>query len=288
MPFIGIQAGEEVWPDEVADTAPVDCPSCGEPMHVRSSHMTVEDVFRPRHFVHNPDHQHCPGGESDEHKRMKYVTHQHLSEVYDHADVGREVEIGDRRADVVAEFHEPVHPIGRGVAAETQYKNTSKDIEQVTRDYLQAGFSVVWLRENHFTDNFSVQLPEITYAWPNAVPEVDRWSPCTGCELLDEIDPAAPTIDVPFPPEFARSHVDDLRSYWELGAGELEYDLIRELSENNARRPCAACGERAEFYCYKKGGISEYRCATHTGMGVGESSDTTTQQESPANPADRR
>ena len=55
-----------------------------------------------------------------------------------------------RRADALAEFREPHQHYQKGVIVEVQYKNTGKDIRAVTDDYLNAGYSVIWMSEDDF------------------------------------------------------------------------------------------------------------------------------------------
>ena len=272
MPFTGEYEGNIVWPDDVANGTTVVCPECGDHMHVRSGHTTVDGVLKPRCFAHNPDSEaDCSGGESDTHKLMKYVVSRRLNRMYQHGTVEREKSIPDtnRIGDVVVTFDEPFAEFGRGLVAEVQYRNDSKDIEAVTQDVLQAGYSIYWIGESHFSEDYeSVEFPEMITPWPNSVPESAEWS---GIEPvlkeLEEIDPSCP-VDVKFPPEYFDDHRQDLEISHKIGAGSLDVHLARRLSEKSAERSCSECSNPADYYLFKDGFLSTFRCNDHILGGV--------------------
>jgi len=269
MPFTGVVDGDIVWPDDVGDGAVITCPNCGDGMHVRSGHTTGEGVLKPRCFVHNPDASvggMCPGGESDEHKLMKYVVSRRLRRMFDHGTVERECAIPEteRIGDVVVTFDEPFGEFGRGIIAEVQYRHEDKDTESVTIEYLRAGYSVYWLHQSHFTDDYeSVKFPDLITAWPNCVPTPGEWSGIEKpVEELPEFDSRYP-IEAKFPPDFVESHRETLENWWRMGSGRYDFDLVRQLSENSASRSCGICGDSAVVYLFQDDVISTFRCDDH-------------------------
>lgn len=58
-----------------------------------------------------------------------------------------------RRADALVEFESRNRFFGRGVIVEVQHANESKNIPQVTADYLSADYSVFWADETCFVDD---------------------------------------------------------------------------------------------------------------------------------------
>lgn len=276
MPFTGIHQGDIVWPDDVENGTTVVCPECEDEMHVRSGHTTTDGILKPRCFAHNPGSTSgnmCPGGESDEHKLMKYVVSRRLRKMFDHGEVQRERGIPgtDRIGDVVVTFDEPFHNFGHGVVAEVQYRHDDKDIDSVTYEYLRSGYSVYWLNESHFTDDYEVvEFPDIISVWPNAVPicSSSLWG---GIEhspefLQDRFPDELPSrypIEAKFPPEHFRQHEDSLKNWWRMGAQDYEFDIVHQLSTNNADRSCDTCGEEATVYLFQDSVISTFRCDSH-------------------------
>ena len=266
MPFTGIRDGDIVWPDDVPNGTTVTCPECEDEMHVRSGHTTTGGILKPRCFAHNPDATvagMCSGGESDEHKLMKYVVSRRLRRMFDHGEVEREQAISgtDRIGDVVITFDEPFDEFGRGVVAEVQYRHDDKDIEGVTREYLRAGYSVYWLNESHFGEDYeTVEFPDLITAWPNGVPTPGEWSgieePLTQLEDFGSRHP----MEVKFSPDYFEHHRESLKTWWQMGSGEYDFDLVRSLSANNATRTCDTCGDGASFYLFQDGVISTFRC----------------------------
>lgn len=270
MPFRGVGGdGDPVWPDEVTRGDRIFCPECEDEMHVRRGHTTEGGVHKPRCFSHNPDSPvggMCSGGESDEHKVMKYVVDRRLRKLFDHATVARERSVSgtSRVADVLVEFDDSIDNLGRGVVAEVQYRHDSKDIEATTQEYLRAGYSVYWLNESHFSDSLeTVSLPDIVPAWPNAVPTPAEWSGLrAGSAELGSFSSRYP-IEARFPPEFAYNHTEQLRRWWKIGSGRYDIDLWYRLSENNAPRRCGVCGNGASHYFFEDGVVSTFRCDSH-------------------------
>jgi len=270
MPFRAIHNSDIIWPDEVPDDAVLICPGCDGEMHVRSDHMTSDGVFKPRCFVHNPNvsANGCSGGESDEHRLMKYVVTRRLMRMFSDATVEREVELPgtDRRGDVVVMFEDSRQEFGRGIVAEVQHKHESKDVELVTQEYLNAGFSVWWLNTEQFGAHFEdVDLPEPETVWPNAVPPASDWSgveqPVNNLSSFG----SRHTFEAKMPPEFIFDHKDVVKCWWRIGAGQFDdFDLIYQLSSNNATRSCDVCGERANLYLFQDGALSSFRCDDHT------------------------
>ena len=62
-------------------------------------------------------------------------------------DVDDEKKIGENIANVRAVLSSPHQKYGKGFAIEVQYRNETKDIEDVTENYLKHGYSVIWLYE---------------------------------------------------------------------------------------------------------------------------------------------
>ncbi|WP_267643970.1 hypothetical protein [Haloarchaeobius amylolyticus] len=54
--------------------------------------------------------------------------------------------VSERRADALATFTDWNPYFGEGLAVEVQHSHEDKDLQQVTHDYLAAGYSVVWIR----------------------------------------------------------------------------------------------------------------------------------------------
>lgn len=266
MPYTAKKDGEIVWPDDVDVDAQVECVECNNDMYVRKGHKTKNGVLKPRCFVHYPDSavaNSCSGGESDTHKLMKYVVTRRFQNMFEHGSVEREQSISgtNRIGDVVVEFDEANPKLGVGVVGEVQYKNDDKDIQAVTEEYLRNGFTVYWIGESDFDEDFeTVDLPEAITAWPNGVPTKGEWS---GIEepfaTLDEFGSRYP-IAISLPPECLEQHRETLKSHWRIGANEYDFDLIYTLKKYNAPRNCATCGDDADFYLFDDNVVSTYRC----------------------------
>ena len=150
MPFIGLQNDRPVLPLEVGDSAVVRCPRCDGKMEVRAGETIARHFWHPPD-VTPPDGSNC-SGESAAHIEMKHIAAEKLLSNYPAAETRIEhtVGTGERRADVCVVFAEPRHPLGRGIAVEVQYRHSQKSILNTTEDYLQNGFSVMWLDERDY------------------------------------------------------------------------------------------------------------------------------------------
>jgi hypothetical protein len=136
-------------------------------MTVVSEHPR-EGSFVMRHFRH--ENEECPG-ESKKHLWMKSVACQKLSYLYPDSKISTEEPVGDRRADILVEFPDPQYPLGKGIAVEVQHKNDSKDITLTDQDYYNKGYSVLWLSQQHYSDQ-DVSTDHVQPVWPNAVPKI--------------------------------------------------------------------------------------------------------------------
>lgn len=146
MPFVAENEGNTVVPEEVPDDACVNCLKCGDELRVRKTHER-NGTFVARHFWHVNGGAGCSGGESETHRRLKSIVLSKLKHVFPYKEAGLERKIGRNIADVYAIFEEPMERFGDGVVVEIQHRNKGKDIEAVTRNYLNAGFSVCWIEE---------------------------------------------------------------------------------------------------------------------------------------------
>jgi len=261
--------GSVVWPDEVTKQQNIFCLECEDPMHVVKGHVRIDDAIVPRHFKHSPGARaggHCNGGESNPHLLMKYVASRALSTVFEHGEVKREVSMPaiNRRADVVLEFEDGLFPYGRGIVAECQYKNKDKDYQANTRDYLEEGYSVYWLQEKHFGNDFGdVTFPDLVYAWPNAVPMPSYWRPHEPAwEDLGETR-SSPSVPVVFPQDLLESMRTELERIVKIWSGNWDWDVVYELRESNAPRACGECGHDADYHFYKDGIVGTFRCSSH-------------------------
>jgi hypothetical protein len=261
--------GKVVWPDEVTKQQDIFCLECDDPMHVVKGHVRIDDAIVPRHFKHSPGARaggHCNGGESNPHLLMKYVASRALSTVFEHGEVKREVSMPaiSRQADVVLEFEDGLFPYGRGIVAECQYKNKDKDYQANTRDYLQEGYSVYWLQEKHFGNDFGdVTFPDLVHAWPNAVPMPSYWRPHeTAWEDLGETR-SSPSVPVVFPQDLLESMRSELERIVKIWDDTWDWDLVIELAETNAPRSCGECGRDADYHLWKDGILGTFRCSDH-------------------------
>jgi len=261
--------GKVMWPDEVTKQQAISCLECDDPMHVVRGHLRIDGAIVPRHFKHSPGARacgHCHGGESDPHLLMKYVASRALSTVFEHGDVQREVSMPaiSRQADVVLEFEDGLFPYGRGIVAECQYKNKDKDYQANTRDYIQQGYSVYWLEEKHFGNDFGdVTFPDLVPAWPNAVPMPSYWRPHEPAwEALGQ-KRSSPPVDVVFPKDFLESMRSELKHIHDIWFETWDWDAVVELREKNAPRACGECGHDSDYHLYKAGILGTFRCNSH-------------------------
>lgn len=175
MPFLAHTAPQTgttnklVTPEEVPNGEDVFCPECGERMRPRGGSRK-----KARHFFHIKSvggEGGCSGfggnmGESERHQIMKSLAASGLRTYYADTETvescATEVtvdvshtssETSIRRADVLIKLENTNQFFGCGVVVEVQHANETKNIPQVTADYLQAEFSVMWATEQEFTDD---------------------------------------------------------------------------------------------------------------------------------------
>jgi len=282
MPMIALDDdGNVSWPDEVkADTFEGICPECSGRLTIRKGHYN-NGSWTVRHFWHSARigtrsesksaSETCSGvsvAESNEHKMMKYVASRNLKQTFSNdGTVKREVEIADtgRIADVVCEFDKKIPRIGNGLIVECQYKNKTKPKLAVTLSYLNAGYSVCWVNERHFSSDWrSVNPPEPTTPWPRMVPRQEKWSGYQpGWQHIRNLKNKRPPYDVKLPAEYQQTIEPKLKNSWKRGSGEYTITVEVELTSNNADRPCEICGDRADWYLLDYGHLSDFRCESH-------------------------
>lgn len=191
MPFVAERDGKRVLPDEASRDDYLECPACSDRMFLRSGHSTSHGVWRASHFYHRGDRSGggggdggdgCDGGESTAHQIMKYVAADYYADTYPDATVEREAtpDGTTRRGDVLVTYAEPSPRYGYGFVLEAQYKHKSKDIETVTADFIDAGYSVAWADLDAFDGleadtrqpdsvSFDVKKLDVRRAWPQAL-----------------------------------------------------------------------------------------------------------------------
>lgn len=176
MPFIAENEDDLVTPVTVTTEDELICPACETEMTVRGSHER-DGTFVARHFVHIDEDAECPG-ESNTHLQMKSIAAAKLAREYPDAEIDIETSLGDRQPDVLVEFPEERHPLGKGIAVEVQHRNKSKKKGEVTSDYLSNGYSVLWLNKRHFSGK-DVRIGHVTPVWPAAIEHatVDSYYP---------------------------------------------------------------------------------------------------------------
>lgn len=211
MPYLGERNGDLVTPLDVADDEVVDCPACGGHLGIRDGHYN-RGKFIARHFFHKTGG--C-AGESDIHRRMKTIACFKLQQVFPFATIENEHPIGDRFADAVATFPDPIKPFGDGLVVEVQHKHSEKDIGRVSQEYLDHGYSVFWAYQSDFdTDDMEFAPHRARTVWPDALPDRD------GVEGYPEVTRQfrrgefrdTTTRRVPFPDAYWQTHVLELCS----------------------------------------------------------------------------
>lgn len=210
MPYFAIREADSrtVTPSQASGDADLQCRECCDDMHLVQAFERSDGSFVSSHFRHNRGQGNgCgggSGGESDEHIRMKEIAYDKLIwEFDDLAAAGIDDRfIGDNKPDVWIEFESPETPLGRGLVVEAQHKNETKDIDAVTQNFIQEGFTVLWLWEDQFHDR-DVDLfgGDVVRVWPNAVPNSDEWMADVDDEERYDITQLAPyrlePLDVP-------------------------------------------------------------------------------------------
>lgn len=209
MPWKAIHEGKEKPPHQVPKKVDVECATCGGRMRI----WTKSSDGKARHFKHIGAMGSGDSGggaacdsiaESDEHMIWKGFSADALLaafgdkvedwEGYNQEDKrnlleekGLDAPASDKQwrvGDVVLTFDEPDEQLGDGIIVEVQHKNESKDIDMTTTDYIQQGYSVVWLYEDDFGSD-RCRLSEVDFrhralqnAWPEHVPhQSDWWEP---------------------------------------------------------------------------------------------------------------
>lgn len=183
MPFVADYNGEHVTPEEVEQGDELVCLGCGDELTIRNSHQRNNGTFVARHFMHKTSGE---GGsccaESDKHKKMKSITLSKLKGLYETSNAAYEETIetrsGRRRTDVLIEFEQPKTNLGKGIAAEVQHRNESKDIDKVTSDICGVGYTVLWVSEGDI-DGKDVDLSKcrVCNPFPHGVPPESEWRP---------------------------------------------------------------------------------------------------------------
>lgn len=229
MPFLAKHEGEFVLPPQVDDEAELVCPKCDEIMGIKDGPVVA------RHFFHSNENSEC-SGESPEHLRMKSIAYSNLSgafpdaeldlwfdeevEVgepeYPDAEVELERGIGERRADIRVTFETPRSPEGKGIGVEIQHRHEDKDIEDVTVEYLEDGYSVLWLDSEDF-DGYDVDLSGVITVWPSGVLHDFSGGYHKSVQELQKQEQVSERMNVVFPPDIFDRYESELRQAWEHG-----------------------------------------------------------------------
>jgi len=172
MPFLADDSEDnrKIVPAHADDSVDYQCPQCSGKMRVRPLRSTDSDIIR--HFFHSDRSSEC-AGESDEHKiakaAMVSILWQIVPEVVDYDNIVTiEEELtltanqdGRRKsADVGCVFTESMKPWGRGLLVEIQHKNNSKDLLKTTVNYLNRGYSVLWLKSSRLVGQTELSISE--------------------------------------------------------------------------------------------------------------------------------
>ena len=237
MPYLAMRPnGDRVLPLDVGDDNTILCPLCEESLGVRRSHYN-RGHFVSKHFVH-PRGSECPG-ESNLHAKLKTIAAMKLREVFETASVDHERQIPgmNRIADVVATFSAELYPFGKGLIVEIQHKHDEKEIGPITREYLNAGYSVFWAYQSDFEGHdMTFAEHRVKRPWPHAVPlveGVDGYSEPVQ-RLLDPEPTEEVCVEVPFPTEYLRAHALEvtppLRGYYDEGRSPDGWERIDAVS----------------------------------------------------------
>lgn len=242
MPFVGRKDGEIVTPEEVDDGVKVACLGCEDELKPRSAHDR-DDGFVARHFWHpfETDCEGGSGGESLEHQKMKSIAVSKAKQRWPEASVGTELDVGERRADVLVEFEDTHDRLGAGVAIEVQHKHENKDVIRVTEEYADAGYSSIWVFDEHFEGkDVDLDAGDWNIHWAMQLPDESKWGGTESFvdELADEINDDDVQIEVKLPvswreiiPErqLRRAWFDGFQESWDEGQ---EYEYRKERYEN--------------------------------------------------------
>lgn len=218
MPFLARRKDTDdlLLPGQVMDWMDVVCPSCGSEMLIRESYYN-QGKYIPKHFAHRSRGD-CEG-ESSTHLKMKGIAGSMLDAQFETAEVIVEKQITTNRiADLVVEFTTPLYRLGKGIAVEAQYRNKNKQLGRVTQEYLEEGYSVLWVYPDDFDfGGMEFDFPEgrIITQWPNAVPEPpgrELYPDVTPARFLDEmsVEDSPGVVPATFPAIIKRVHQLDI------------------------------------------------------------------------------
>jgi len=171
---------------------------------------------------------------------MKSIAMSKASNRWPDATVRWESAVDGRRADVLVEFSESSSRYGEGIAIECQHKHEDKDIAAVNQDFIESGYSVLWLYEQHYSWK-DVDLDSGDWAiwWVKQIPKVEKWSGYHGIvHWLSQSKPTTVELDVDIPVEPSRvKHNWGLRPAWKRGyRTQIEQSVSIFL-------PCGYCKE---------------------------------------------
>jgi hypothetical protein len=155
---------------------------------------------------------------------MKSIAYSKFTNEYSDATVESEQRLGDRRADILVEFPEPRFPKGRGIGVEVQHKHEDKDVDAVTAEYHEEGYSVLWLEDADFS-GYNVDLSGVIPTWPHAIQHDFSDGYHNVIHWLRQSKPANPSIDVVFPREYIAEHGEELSRAWHYGNLKMPYKL---------------------------------------------------------------
>lgn len=212
MPYLGmLPAGETVTPLDVDKQDTVHCPLCEEELGIRDAHYN-RGQFVSRHFYHKPSTD-CDG-KSPLPSKYKTIAAHKLREVFTQATVTHEVQVGNRVADVVATFEDPLAPFGKGFIVDVQSRQDLTDGGSIVAEFLEAGYSVYWATQPDFDDHdMTVAHHRVRTVWPDAVPDVEEWTGYPDCVQTLRV-PTSQSLDrdVPIPREYWRAHALEVAS----------------------------------------------------------------------------
>lgn len=209
------------------------CPDCMHETHFVKAHLRdvgSTQVYVMAHFRHNPsseavgsadDTTECSVGEHSEHERMRIIAFEmlksrcangsakvppdfpaHTSADMDTGPQGgsKTKRIGGRHPDAYIEFDESDDQYGHGIVLEVQYRHTDKPIKQVTHDYLNSEYSVLWTRPKNYTDTgHGVELgniipPSVDYPFIDEY-RSERWTDLFPVDTATELSSSNPPTE---------------------------------------------------------------------------------------------
>lgn len=248
MPFVGRKNGEIVTPEEVDDDTKVACLACDGELKPRSAHER-SDGFVARHFWHTSQSecQGAGGGESYKHRKMKSIAVSKAKERWPEATVETEVQIADRRGDVLVEFDGINERYGSGIAIEAQHKNEEKNIQRVSIDFIKNDYSVLWLYEDDYDkNNVNFDGADWRVWWPDQIPSEPNWSGYHGVvHWLKQTKPTSAQRKIPLPPIRENKRSETFRVVWKSWADAKinERDGIEHI-----HLPCARCKSPVKIF----------------------------------------